>query len=455
MDTNFIEKNTINLGDKRLNRRFVKIIERCSKNPSSSIPGTFENWGQIKAAYRLFDSDKVSKEKILENHYKATIKRIQLNDNQEPILLIQDTSELNYSTHSSKKELGKTQSRIKHGLVIHPTIAITSARILLGIVAAKMWTRNTKEQAAVPHRRTRPIEEKESYRWLESFQLSEEIAKACPEKKIINIADKEGDIHELLLKASQTTVKNVFFLVRSSHNRITTNQNKKISAEFKACKTKGHVSYLLKRRGHAARNIKQEVRFTSLTLKTSEKSKAKPLVPVWALSAQELVPKKGQTPIKWILLTTMPIHNLTDAIEAIRYYLARWEIEVFFKVLKSGCNIEQLQLKKLQGLLNCIATYMIVAWRVMFLTKLGREYPELSADIIFSDIEWKAAYAAVYNKKPPLKPPPIREIMLCVAKLGGYLSRSNDSAPGYKTIWAGIQKLDGIVRGYMISKLLD
>ena len=456
MNANLQEKDTIDLGDERLNRRLIKIIENCSHNPSSSIPATFESWGQTKAVYRLFDSQKVSEEKILSAHYKATIERIREHDKKDPILLIQDTSDLNYATHSAKEELGETHSHIKHGLVFHPTIAVTSTRIPLGTVATKFWTRNRKEEkkeSPFAYQR-KPIEEKESYRWLASFKLSEEVAKKCPDNKIINVADREADIFEVLSQAANTSINNVFFLVRSSHNRLAVEQHKKLEEVVDSCKPAGQISFLLKGRGESNRKVKQEIKYTKVMLTKNEKAQQSSPIPIWVISAKEISPKKGCSAVNWRLLSTLPIHNFDDAIEALNYYLARWEIEIFFKVLKSGCNIEKVQIKDLRRLINCISVYMIVAWRVMFLTKLGREYPDLCSDLLFSEIEWKAAYAAAHDKRPPSLPPSLGDIMLCIASLGGYLGRKNDEPPGYKTIWRGIQKLEGVVRGYHISKFL-
>jgi len=216
MDNTLEEVNTINLGDKRRNKRFIHILKQKLKNPSASLPITFERKKDVKGAYRFFDNPAISADKIVACHRQATIERIQKYDRHGIVLLVQDSSDLNYSNHASKKELGKTQIRINHGLLIHPTIAVTPEGVNLGLVDLRVWTRKEKEPrtATQAHfeRSKKPIEEKESYKWIDSFLKAEQVAKECPKKRFISVADRDGDIYDLFLKASESDRDNLFFL---------------------------------------------------------------------------------------------------------------------------------------------------------------------------------------------------------------------------------------------------
>jgi len=453
MDKLLEQRETIDLGDKRLSDRYVQILEECSKRPSSSILGTFKSWAAIKGAYRFFDNKKVTSEKLLEHHYKTTRGRIKAVEGERDVLLIQDTSSLNYSNHRAKKELGKTSSYIDHGLLLHPTIAITPSRINLGLVEAEMWTRNTENETKDKHTLAmRPIEMKESSRWLRSFQIAEEVAQQCPEKQIFNIADREGDIYELFLKAQASTEKNAFFIIRSAQNRLVSLPERKLKETMKKAPIVGKITFQQKGKGEKNRLVTQIIRSKSIEFKSPIKKPGLDRVNIHVVLSQELNPPKGEKPIEWTILTNFPLKTLKDVQKILSYYTARWEIETYFKVLKSGCKIEEVGLAKLHRLKNCLATYMVVAWQVMFLLKLGREYPDLPCELIFSPLEWKTAYMAIHRIEPPKKPPKLGEIVICIACLGGYLNRKSDPPPGPKVMWIGIQQLYPIILGVQLGR---
>ena len=140
------------------------------------------------------------------------------------------------------------------------------------------------------------------------------------------------------------------------------------------------------------------------------------------------------------MLTNLPVDTPAQALEKLQWYLCRWQIEVFFRILKSGCRIEKLQLEKLERLDPALAFYMIVAWRVLFLTMLGRECPEMLCDVVFATAEWDAVDIVTERKPPPDTPPTLDQIARMVAGLGGFLNRRSDGFPGFQTLWIGLQR---------------
>lgn len=159
-------------------------------------------------------------------------------------------------------------------------------------------------------------------------------------------------------------------------------------------------------------------------------------------------PPPGIEPLMWWFLTTLPIDTFEEATLVIQYYLARWEIEVFFKILKSGCKVEERGLTG-GALMPLIAVFLVIAWRIMYAMKLGRCCPEISAEVIFSSTEWKSVYK-VLNKgfKLPDKPPSLSEFITMVARLGGYLNRKNDPPPGPTVMWKGFNKMQTLTEAW-------
>ena len=161
---------------------------------------------------------------------------------------------------------------------------------------------------------------------------------------------------------------------------------------------------------------------------------------VTALLATEIDPPAGDEPVEWLLLTNLPVDTPDQALEKIAWYLCRWQVEVFFTILKSGCKIEQLQLEKRERLEPAIGFYMIVAWRVLLLTDLGRACPEMPCDVVFDDAEWKAVNLVTQRQAPPEKPPSLDTMVRMVATLGGFLNRNSDGFPGPQSLWIRLQR---------------
>ncbi len=165
-----------------------------------------------------------------------------------------------------------------------------------------------------------------------------------------------------------------------------------------------------------------------------------PEVEITALLASEPQPPAGQEPVEWLLLTNLPVDTPAPTLEKLQWYLCRRQIEVYFRVLKSGCRIEKLQLETLQRLEPVLACYMIVAWRVLFLTMLGRACPEMPCDVVFDPAEWRAVYIVTQRQPPPDTPPTLDQRVRMVAGLGGFLGRKSDGFPDPQTLWIGLQR---------------
>jgi hypothetical protein len=389
----------------------------------------------------------VSDQKLLNPHEENTIERIK----EYPVVLLpSDTTEIDYSTKKAMK--GKERlSNKKSGLWLHSTIAVTPDRLNLGTVEANFWSRDlevSKDNGRI--RDSLPIEEKESYRWLQSYRKSCEIAIETPETQIINITDREGDIVEIFADFLEQSKQSVCadFIIRSQHDRVIEEvgfeerkTKDKLYRKLKKAPSLGEVEFnLSETKKRKARKVKQELKAVKVKLTPTRNRKAK--VSLNAVMAIETNPPENETPLIWVFLTSLPINNFEDVSKITRYYLCRWEIELFFKVLKSGCKIEERQLQATDRIKPLIAVFLVLSWRVMFTMMLGRLCSKLPCSDLFVASEWKSVYKVLNkNKVLPRKPPLLGEFVEMIASLGGYVKQKNGDPPGVKVMWKGMVRM--------------
>jgi hypothetical protein len=159
-----------------------------------------------------------------------------------------------------------------------------------------------------------------------------------------------------------------------------------------------------------------------------------------AVLVREVNPPPGEEPVEWLLLTGLPVDEVEQVRQVIQYYSGRWMIEILFRVLKSGCRVEERRFEQIDRLLACAAVYLIVAWRTLYVCRLGRGCPDESCEVVFEPAEWKSVWKVTHRTNPPRTPPRLGEMVRLVAQLGGYVPRPL-SDPGPQTIWIGIQRM--------------
>lgn len=432
----------LQIGDKRLDQRVKKTIERMSASSNMSFPSCFKSRAELIAAYRLFDNEFVTPEKILEPHRKSVLERAK---NHSVVLLINDTSSIDYTSRKIDN-LGMLEKTYTKGFFLHPTLAVTPQRHCLGITDHYIWTRThnqKRKQISGNVRGQQPIMEKESYRWLESYQQASLLANDVPETEFVFITDREGDILELLSEGTnKDKPPKLDLLIRAKHDRILLGESeeRKLKKAMLGAPEIAEIQFEMQgRKGRKNREVKQMIRAKKVTLKgktTNEKEYSSVIIN--AVLCVEEEPPNGEEPVTWLLLTTLPIHTEEEAVKVVNYYLCRWEIETFFNVLKNGCKIEERELQTRNRLETMISLFMIVAWRVIFLMNLGRQEGSRSSTEVFEEMEWKSI-CLILKKEIPDKAPKLGEIMTMIGILGGYQKRK--SPPGVKTIWKGLKRL--------------
>jgi hypothetical protein len=436
------ELDGIRLGDQRLNRRARRLLEKLGEKPTVSIPAACGGWDETRAAYRLFDHAEVTAERVLAPHIACTEARLREHPR---VLCIQDTTELDYSTKPGIAGLGPLNYESRWGLYLHPTLAVTPDRVPLGLLDLYSWAREPgrlgQEKGA-----NRPLEDKESVRWVDGFAHVNALAEQLTETRLTYIADREGDIDDLFVEAP-CPEQGADWLVRVQHRDRLLSDERKLATALQGAPVLTEVCFdRPAAKGRPARRVQQQIKVVRVTLQAPARpDRTLADVTVTALLATELHPPADEDPLEWLLLTNLPVQTPEQAREKLLWYLCRWQVEVYFKVLKSGCRIEELQLETRERLEPALAFYMIIAWRVLYLTMLGRECPELSCDAVFADEEWRAVYLVTQRKPPPEQPPSLDTMVRMVASLGGFLNRKHDGFPGPKTLWIGLQRVPDFV----------
>ncbi len=431
------ETRTVDLGDQRLNKRMTKLLDRALSNPTASIPVVCRGWEETLAAYRFFDNPKVKAESVLAPHGAATRERMAQH---ALVLCVQDTTELDYSGQTRTQGLGPLTYEAQRGLYLHPTLAVTPQRLCLGVLDALIWARSDEGYGKSEERKERAIEEKESVRWIDGYRRVCEVADTLPDTQCVYMADRESDIYELFLEGDGLTHR-ADWLIRASHDRRVLDEMC-LSGTLAQAPVLGEIEFDLApshKRSH--KHVRQTLKATRVELQPPQRyGHSLDSVEVTVMMAQETRPPKGEEPVTWLLLTNLPVTTAEQVIEKINWYLCRWQIEIYFRILKSGCNIEKLQLERVERLRPALALYMIVAWRVLYLTVMGRECPELPCDVVFETSEWQAVYLVATKTRPPAHPPTLNTIVRMVAGFGGFLGRKHDGEPGPQSMWIGLQR---------------
>ena len=428
----------MDLGDKRRDKRAIKMMEGFSAMPTGSIPQACGDWADTLGAYRFFDNDAFEWTDILQPHIQSSMARMAA---LPVVLCIQDTTELDFNGQQATG-LGPLSYAPQRGMYLHPTYAVSTTREPLGVLDAWMWAREAKNTDG-----TRPGVS-ESLRWTEGYERLAEMAPLLPLTRLVYLADREADIMELMLRARELQTP-VDWLVRSKHNRAL-GEGTKLWPQVTATQALGTIRFNMpSRRGKSAREVEQQVWTKTVQLRDGKGG----FVTASCIVARETTPPAGEKAIEWRLLTNRTVATLAQATLMIDWYRARWEIEMFFHVLKNGCHVQALQLGEIERIERAVVMYMIVAWRIARLMRLGRSCPELDAALMFEPDEWRAAY--ILNKeKIPDKTPTLNAVVRLIARLGGFLARKGDGEPGVKTIWLGMQRIIDFAAGIRFSREL-
>ena len=438
--------------DARTRRRLYVVAKDLGQQPGMSIPqacgGSTE---KSKAAYRFFKNKRLDLAALLMGHRESTAQRV---SQHSVVLAVQDTTTLNYTAHPATADLGPINTTTDQavGLLVHDTLAFSVEGTPLGLMDLQCWARDPAAAGQRETRKSRPIEEKESSKWLKSYRAVAEVQQLCRSTLLVSVADREGDVHELFHEARHTP-GGPKLLVRSERTRLRQVEDEFLWTKMRSVPVAGHFEVLLPRRStRPVRTAKLDVRHAAVTLRPPKQS---PLtaIPVWAVYAREVDHAPEVTePLEWLLLTTVAVASFEDAAERLRWYTLRWGIEVYHRTLKSACHVEDRKLAAADRLENCLAIDLVVAWRIFALAKQGRETPNVPCDRFLDEEEWQVLHAAVRHEPPPVTPPLLGDAVRMIGTLGGYLPSKRHPDPGTITLCRGLLRLEAMVEGWRLAQ---
>jgi hypothetical protein len=443
----------VELQDARLNYRCSELAVQLAMQPQGPINQACEDWADTKAAYRFFDNDKATPERIQAPHQQRTVERMA---QYERVLAVQDTTFLNYTQHPKTEGLGPigNKSQNQRGFGLHSTLVTTPEGMPLGVLNQAVFTRPEDEPSHRPEEcRLLPIEEKESYRWLQAFEQTLALAPAGVE--VITVCDREADIYEMFAFAQKQQAP---LLVRASSNRALLDEEvRKLWPKVAGQAIAGYLSVHIP--GNDQRQARQatvSVRFASFTLRPPWRPNGLKL-PAVTLNAvlvrEENPPADIDEPIEWLLLTNTPVTSFEEAHRVVAWYCSRWQIEVFHKVLKSGCRVEDCRLQTADRLYSFVALMSVIAWRLHWMTYINRCQPDLPCTVVLTTIEWEALYMRIHkSNRLPDTVPTVHQAVRWIAQLGGFLGRKSDREPGVTTLWRGWRRLQDMAATWHLVK---
>lgn len=455
----FRELEQADFGDARLTARILQLVSDLGSHPEWSLASLYEgDWASLKAGYRFFDNAAVTPSAILAPHREATWAR---SVGQSRILVAQDTTYLNFTGHAATQGLGPVESLNDRGLMVHTGLAITTDGVPLGIVAQQMWARDPDTFDKSRQRRSTRLEDKESYRWIET---AEEAIQGVPDgTRPVIVGDRESDIFDVFVAAHAAPYD---VLVRGAWNRrLIDHPAGRLWPAVEAAPVLGTwVIDVPRKEGQPVRQARLAGQTTRVSLAPPAHRRVESLSPVsmTVVLAREVDPPPNTTAIEWLLLTTLPVETLADAQTIVQWYTYRWRIERLHFVLKTGgCFVEKLQLETVDRLTRAITVYTIIAWRILWMTYHSRQEPNQPYAVAFTPEEQRALWLLHERQRPrkgpravpgdPSQPLTLREAMHTMAKLGGFLGRKSDGEPGVKTLWRGYRQLQWLLMGMHLA----
>ena len=442
------------LRDKRLDRRLLKTAEHLAKSPASPIHEACGNWASTQAAYRLFNNPKASTRGILKPHWEATASRMAGCGG--PVLVMQDTVFFSYGSHAKTRGLGpigKSNAAHERGLIMHNALAFTSSGVPLGIVSQRIWARREVPeedyQEKIERLQVTAIEEKESSKWL--IALRETVERAPAGVPVITVADRESDFFEFLTHAKELRAK---YLIRARTDRKLVPEDSagciRMLEALSDARALGTMTVEVPGNGsRKARSASIEVRVAEVTIQApprrgahAQASGSSEPVTVTLIGATEQSPPAGSESISWVLLTNLRVKDFESATEKVLWYGKRWGIEIWHKVLKSGCKVEDCMLEEAERLKRYLTLFSIIGVRLMHVAYLARAQPDLPATEVFSAVEIQVLHLRVTKALPPAgQCLTLREVVRMLGKIGGHLGRKGDGEPGVLILWRGWMRL--------------
>ena|ERR1700722_18151369 len=440
--------------DERLNSRFGLILRTLADKPHDSFPQACKTPSQSQALYRFVENKRLDVDSFLQPLVDATLDACR---GLPTLLAIQDSSSVNYASLIHTRGLGKLNDSDALGLHFHTTIAVQRDGLVRGLLHQNFWSRPPEAPPVAAERKDKPIELKESYKWLEGIEAAEAALDNLPANerpRLIHIFDREGDVHEVLERISASP-HGAIIRVAQIKRGLADPHGSVYEAINAAPVYGGKTIEVPARHGAKARKAKLELRSVKVTIQPNLQKHPHRQSVAWTLvEAKEVNVREGVEPLHWLLWTTEPAQTLVQIDEVLRCYKHRWLIEDFHLTLKSGCQVEELRLETADRLIKALLMYSAVALRIVALRDLARTRPNDPCTVFLSIDQWQALYTYIHEKRPARSEPipTIKQAVLWIGRLGGHLGRKGDRLPGVRLLWRGWRDLAILVAGYQAGR---
>ena len=446
-----LEFGRADLGHGARTKRTVRIGAALVQTPSSSIPRVTENGHQAKGVYRLLSNPQVEHDDILSGHIDRTAERCL---GRCAVLVIQDTTTLSYKEHRQVRGLGPVNdSGRARGFLAHTALAVSvEDHVVLGVLDQHVWVRGERKVTQGESGVARKKRRRESEHWAAAQRrVGKLFAGQEKRPRVIAVFDREGDIFEAFEALDELGHS---FVIRATHNRLVDSDGEDREYSLDAVERAPAIAYrtvdVPARPGRGARVAQMEVRATSLAIRPPRnRERHGESIRLNLVAAMERQPPEGVEPLVWYLVTREPIATEADVLAVVRTYEARWIIEELHMGMKTGCSTEERQLGTVHALQNFLAFATVVAWQMLCLRDAARRPEPVRADQVLTRLQM----TVLCGLRPRLKADcPAGEALRAIAMMGGFMGRKGDGKPGWRTLWAGFEKLLMAEKGFLVAQ---
>jgi transposase-like protein/DDE family transposase len=446
------------LADQRLDRRLIHLATLVAASPGSSFPIAAGNDANLEATYRFLNNDRITPEEILAPHTRQTVRRA---TSVERLVVAHDTTEFNFGRFE-REDLGRVGRGKSFGFYGHFSIAVDfSTREPLGVVGLRTHERSG-DKGRRGHEALQIASDNEFRRWFGGVSDADELLRA--HHAPIHVMDREADSYGLMAELVRRELR--FVIRMASQKRRTGGDTENVAealvglsvvAERDVPITARRPSAMPAYRKHFpernARSARLKITSTRVTLlrpDSANRAPAKTLT-LNVVHVFEPEPPEGEPAIEWRLWTDEPVDTAEQVLAVVDAYRCRWVIEEYFKSLKTGCAFEKRQLESKAALLNALAVFVPIAWRLLLLRTLARDESSAPATRVLTPLQLKCLASALrrLNREPLAQAPTVRDAMLGVAGLGGHIKNNGD--PGWMVLGRGLEKLLTIELGYIAA----
>jgi hypothetical protein len=436
------------LKDLRRTRRAVKAAECMAKNASASLPAQMQTWKDVIAVYRLLDEPDVTFEALMQPHWHQTGQQLEA---QRVVLLVQDGTELDLTSHHKMAGLGPIGKGTTQGLLLQTVLAVLpGSREVLGCAMQELFVRQPIPPGETRSKR-RQRAERETDVWM---RLVNRLGSFSPEPLVVHVGDRGADMFGFF-EACQAT--HTQFLVRVARNRRLAPKEadqQYLIEQMRAFQpTDSRPFQVPATHGRTARLTVVQLAVGPVTILPPrlEKRYGPDPLSLWAIRVWEEEPPAGEEPLEWLLLTSVPTTTLSEAWERVGWYECRWVVEDYHQCLKTGCRIEARQMQTADRLIRLMGLLSPVAVRLLQLRDLSRREPDRPAQQVV-DADLLAVVATQTGSSPASMT--TTTFWQAIARMGGYLARRHDGPPGWKTLWAGWLRAQTLLEGaHLVTQL--